>query len=319
MSADGYPYQARDHVSEVKRVTWTGLAANLVLSAAKLAGGVMGNSQAIVADAFHSLSDTSTDAAILIGVRYWARPPDGRHPHGHRRIETLVSGGIGLLLGVVAVGIALRAALTLTRHHPSPPGWIAAGAALLSIVCKEALYRWTVRVGERAESPAVVANAWHHRSDAFSSVPVLVAVLTARLHPDWFWLDHLGAVVVSVFVFRAAVQVVWPALEELVEAGAPRRELERIRRLALEIDGVQDVHAIRSRRVGGKLHADLHVLVEGEMTVSRGHEIAEEVKRRLVEQGPHIADAVVHIEPYEDADATRLAAEPSSEKAADGE
>ncbi len=293
------PEDGRHRAGEVRRITWIGLGINLLLSGLKLAGGILGNSQAIVADAVHSLSDSTTDVAVLVGVAYWSKPPDRGHPHGHGRIETLVTTGIGAALGAVACGIAYNAVTTMSVHHSHAPGLIAMGAALLSIVSKEVLYRWTVAVGRRIESSAVVANAWHHRSDALSSIPVLLAVIGVRIHPAWFFLDHLGAVVVSVFIFRTGVRVAWPALRELLDAAAPARDLENIRRIALATRGVKEVHAIRTRSSGGALQVDLHVLVDGEMSVRRGHDVAEEVERRLVSEGPRLTDVVVHIEPYE--------------------
>jgi len=299
MSANTAQDDGARRAAEARRITWLGLLVNLLLSALKLAGGILGHSQAIVADAVHSLSDSSTDVAILVGVGYWSKPPDRGHPHGHGRIETLVTVGIGLALGGVAAGLAYNAAATLNQQHETGPGLIALAAALLSIVSKEALYRWTVAVGRRIESSAVVANAWHHRSDAFSSVPVLLAVVGTRLHPQWYFLDHLGAVVVSVFIFRAGLQVAWPAVKELIDVGAPEKDLEEIRRIAMTTEGVREVHAIRTRTSGGALQVDLHVLVDGDMSVRRGHDVAEEVKERLVNEGPRLADVVVHIEPCE--------------------
>jgi cation diffusion facilitator family transporter len=290
---------AHRRAGEARRITWIGLGINMVLIAIKLAGGILGHSQAVVADAFHSLSDGTTDIAVLVGVGYWSKPPDRGHPHGHGRIETLVTTGIGAALCAVAAGIAYGAITTISVYHARPPGYVAMGAALLSIVSKEVLYRWTVRVGRRIESSAVVANAWHHRSDAFSSIPVLIAVVAIRIHPAWFFLDHLGAVAVSVFIFRTGVLVAWPALKELVDAAAPARDLENIRRIALATAGVKEVHAIRTRSSGGALQVDLHVLVDGEMSVRRGHDLAEEVERRLVSEAPRLTDVVVHIEPYE--------------------
>jgi len=290
-----------DRAREVQRVTWIGLLVNVLLSALKLAGGLLGHSQAIVADAVHSLSDTTTDVAVLVGVRYWSQPPDERHPHGHQRIETLVTAGIGALLAVVAAGLAVNAVSTLAEEHVHPPGLIAFAAALVSIVSKEILYRWTVLVGRRIGSQAVVANAWHHRSDALSSIPVLLAVAGARLFPAWAFLDHLGALVVSVFILRMSFFIVRPALDELIDSGASARELERIRRIALETEGVKQVHAIRTRRSGAALQVDLHVLVDGAMSVRRGHGISEEVQRRLLAEGPRLTDVVVHLEPYEGA------------------
>lgn len=287
-------------VRQARRITWIGLAGNLSLAALKLMGGLLGRSHAVVADAVHSLSDSSTDVAILIGIGYWSKPPDTTHPHGHGRIETLFTVAIGGMLAAVAVGLAYNAFAGLTDPPEAPPGWIALGAALLSVFSKEGLYRWTVRVGRRIRSSVVVANAWHHRSDALSSVPVVLAVAGALLRPNWVMLDHLGAVVVSVFIFRAAAMIAWPALKELVDTGASPEMLERIADIALNVDGVERVHAIRTRRVGGRFHVDLHVLVDGAVSVRRGHDIAEEVQRCLIEDEGNLTDVVVHVEPLDD-------------------
>ena len=146
----------------------------------------------------------------------------------------------------------------------------------------------------------MMANAWHHRSDAFSSVPVALAVAGARIQPAWIFLDHVGAVVVSVFIFGAAIRIVWPALQQLVDAGAPQAERERIREIALGTPGVEVVHAVRTRRLGSGLEVDLHILVDGHITVQEGHDIAEQVKERLLAGGPDLVDVVVHLEPSEE-------------------
>jgi cation diffusion facilitator family transporter len=292
------PNQA-DHIGEIRRVTAIGLAVNLVLSALKLAGGLVGASQVIVADAVHSLSDSTTDVAVLIGVKYWTKPPDRLHPHGHGRIESVVTAGIGLVLMAAALSLAWHAARTLLDGHERAPGTVALAAALVSIVSKEGLYQWTVRVGRRAGSVAVVANAWHHRSDALSSIPAALAVVLTRLRPSWIFLDNLGAVIVSAFIFRVGVLCAWPAIKEILEFGASDRDLERIKEIALATPGVAEVHAIRTRYLGGNVHVDLHVLVDGAMTVREGHVVSEAVKQRLLREGPRLGDVVVHLEPCE--------------------
>jgi cation diffusion facilitator family transporter len=285
----------------VRRVTWIALFSNLLISAAKMAAGLLGNSQAIVADAVHSASDSVTDIAVLIGVKFWSAPADEKHPHGHRRIETLVSAAIGLVLVLVAAGIVWHAFRNLHQRHERGPEWIAFFVALLSIVGKEGLYRWSAAVGRRIRSPALVANAWHHRSDALSSIPAALAVLAARLlGPGWSMIDHVGAVIVALFILRAAWKIVKPALGELIDTGAPREELARIREIALETEGVCGVHALRTRYSGTGLQVDLHVGVAPELTVRKGHDISEEVKRRLVSDGPGVLDVVVHLEPCEE-------------------
>jgi len=277
-----------------------GLVTNLVLSALKLVGGIVGQSQAVVADAVHSLSDITTDVAILVGVRYWSKPADANHPHGHRRLESLVTLGIGLVLVVVAAGLLWNAIVTLEDRHESPPEWIAFAAALLSIVSKEILYRWTLAAGQRIKSLALIANAWHHRSDALSSIPAALAVAGAVIHPAWAFLDHVGAAVVSLFIFQAAYRIIRPEFAKLIDSGAPEAALERIRRIALETEGVRRVHRIRTRYVGGtSLAVDLHVKVDPEIPVREGHDISEEVKRQLLENGPEVVDVVVHLEPCE--------------------
>jgi cation diffusion facilitator family transporter len=251
----------------------------------------------VVADAVHTISDCSTDVAILVGVRYWTKPPDAEHPHGHRRIETLVTIGIAALLAGVGLGLAFTALVRLSRDTTEVPEWIALGAALVSIITKEALYRWNVRVGRRIRSTALVANAWHHRSDALSSLPVAVAVAAAAIHPAWAFLDSVGAIIVSVFILKAAWGLGRPALGELVDTGAPREQRGQIERIVRATEGVASVHAIRTRYSGPGLHVDLHIQVDGDLTVREGHHIAGRVKHRLLAEGPDIIDVVVHIEP----------------------
>lgn len=288
-----------NHETEIRRVTIAGLAVNLFLSAIKFIAGTVGNSQAVVADAVHSLSDTITDFSILLGVRYWSKPPDDFHPHGHQRIEALITTMIGLLLAFVAFGIAYNALSTIHEPHASP-GVIALAAALVSIFSNELLYRWTVSVGNRIDSAALVANAWHHRSDGFSSIPAALAVAGAVLVPRWTFLDHLGAMLVSVFILYAAWGIIRPSLEQLIDTGASPEMCAKIEEIAIATKGVDHVHAIRTRFIGSKLQVDLHIHVDGEMSVRRGHDISEDVKRRLIMEGPKVVDVVVHLEPYGD-------------------
>jgi cation diffusion facilitator family transporter len=284
---------------DVRRVTLGGMAANLGLFVLKLAGGILASSLAVVADAVHTLCDTSTDVAILIGVRYWTKPPDAEHPHGHRRIETVITIGIALVIAGVSVGLITYAIETLRAGGMPQPGWLAFAAALISIVVKEALYRWTRRVGARIDSSAVLANAWHHRSDALSSAPAAVAVALAALHPQWSFLDPVGALIVSLFIIVAAWGIARPALGQLIDTGAPEPDRDRIRTIALDTTHVLHVEAIRTRYVGPGLQVDLHVQVDGSMSVRDGHDVAGHVKHRLLEEGPGVVDVVVHLEPYE--------------------
>lgn len=283
--------------SRVSRVGWVGLLCNLVLAAAKAAAGILGHSQALLADALHSLSDSVTDIAVILGVRYWTAPADEDHPHGHGRIETLITVVIGLAIGVVAIGMGTEAIRGLRDGPGVAPTGIALVVALISIVVKEILYRWTARVGREVRSPALVANAWHHRSDAISSIPAAIAVAVTLIDPEWAVVDRVGAVVVCLLILQASWRILRPAVDQLIDAGAPAADRRRIEKLALRVDGVEAAHAVRTRYVGADLAVDLHVEVDGRLSVAEGHSIAVAVRRKLLEEGPNVNDALVQIEP----------------------
>ncbi len=284
---------------EIKKVTWIGLLINISLAGLKFVVGILGHSQAVVADGVHSVSDTTTDLAVLLGVKYWSAPPDKDHPYGHWRIETIITGFIGLGLIAVALGIGYHAIKTIREVHTVQPSWIAIIGAAVSIVVKEILYRWNVQVGKKVRSSAVIANAWHHRSDALSSLPALIAVAVSVIKPAWAFLDHIGAIIVSLFILKISWDIIYKSLTKLSDKGVSQKEQQDIRRLALLVQGVKDAHEIRTRNVGKGLFVDLHVLVDGNLSVKTGHEIAEKVRDLLLEKGENILDVVVHIEPYE--------------------
>ena len=211
-------------VRRVRFVTLIGLGVNVLLTAAKAVGGIVFRSQALIADAVHSLSDLATDLAVIFGVKYWSAPPDSSHPYGHGKIETLVSAFIGIALALVALGLVSDAVATLRSENDSGgPGLPAFFIALFSVFSKEWLFRWTRREARKLNSKAVEANAWHHRSDAISSIPAAIAVSLAYFFPDLHFIDPVGAILVSFFIFHAAWKIVKPTLLELSEAGNPER------------------------------------------------------------------------------------------------
>lgn len=278
------------------------LVINVTLSSFKLMAGIWGHSRAVVADAIHSLSDMATDVAVLVGSRLWSQPRDGDHPYGHGRIEIVVTAVIGLVLAAVAVGIGYEAVASIHERHAQTPGCIALIAAFVSIVVKEWLYRWTVGVGRRVRSSATVANAWHHRSDALSSIPAVLAVGVAMLLPAWQFIDHIGAVMVCLIILQAAYMIVRPALGQLIDTGLPAADRQAMLEAVLACPGVQVAHDLRTRDLGAGVAIDLHVEVEPALTVAEGHAIAEAVRRRLHEDFPDVVDVVVHVDPrgYED-------------------
>lgn len=293
-----------DNCKEIRRITWIGLFTNMFLTLLKMVLGIIGRSQAVFADAIHSLSDMLTDVAVLLGVKYWESPADDEHPYGHKRIETVITLFIGLLLGFVGFEIIFKAITTISEVHPESPLWVAAIGPFISIIIKEALYRWTVSIGTKAQSSAVIANAWHHRSDSFSSIPAFIAVLAASLNPAYLFVDHIGAVVVSIFILKVAIDIIKPALLEIMDKGVSKKEQQHILNVTLQTEGVRDVHKLRTRKMGGNCFIDLHVLVDGSLSVEKGHEISEAVEETLLANIPNVIDVVVHIEPLEETSKT---------------
>jgi len=296
----------------IRRVTWIGLGTNVGLSALKFAAGILGHSRAVVADAVHSLSDCASDVALLVGSRLWSRPRDSDHPYGHARIETVVTILIGLMLALVGVGIGYEAIVSIHEKHAERPGAVALIAALISMVVKELLCRWTMRVGRQVHSSAVVANAWHHRSDALSSIPAVLAVGGAILLPAWSFLDHIGAVAVCLLIIQAAYKIVRPAVGQLIDTGLPPREAEAILGAVRNCEGVEEAHDLRTRRLGPCIALDLHVEVEPSLTVAQGHDVAERVRYTIFELFLDVIDVVVHVDPLGVADQPLSARERSA-------
>ncbi|MFP4573131.1 MAG: cation diffusion facilitator family transporter [Desulfobacterales bacterium] len=281
----------------VRKVTWWGLAVNVLLAVFKITAGWLGHSHAVVADGIHSITDTITDAAVILGSYFWSRPADDTHPYGHKRLETTISIFIGSMLFLAGAGIGWNAVTSMYEPHARHPKIIAFAAAAVSIVIKEALYQWTFRTGRRIKSLSLTANAWHHRLDAFSSIPVLAAVGAAFMYPQFHLLDHLAAFFVAILICYAAIGIILSGFRELVDQGAPPEVCEQIRQIVTAHPLVRQVHNIRTRYSGNLLCVDLHVVVDSQMTVYEGHRVAEEVKERLLYQGPDVLDVEVHIEP----------------------
>ena len=270
---------------------------NAALSAIKVMFGTLGQSQVLIADGIHSLSDCMTDAAILLGVRYWSAPADERHPYGHWRLEALVTIGMGISLVAVAAGLMLRAWQSVRSATAATPAWYTLVAAILTLATKEAMFHWTRRKAGKYRSRALLANAWHQRSDALSSVPAVVAIATAMVFPGLPFIDPIGAVVVSFFIVAAAWHILSGATGELMDESLPPQILSQIETIVCAVPGVSSTHALRSRRNGPGYFLDLHVLVPGNLTVRESHQIAKEVRRTLMRESFRILDAVVHIEP----------------------
>ncbi|MDR2594037.1 MAG: cation diffusion facilitator family transporter [Fibromonadaceae bacterium] len=289
-----------DNTKEVRKVTLLGMGINIFLTISKFLAGIFGNSRALVADAIHSLSDLSTDIAILIGSRYWNQPPDVEHPYGHRRIETLISVAIGLVLASVGVVLALEAIKSLSEHKSSSPTLVAAVMAFVSIIVKEWLYHYTLKIGKRIKSSATVANAWHHRSDAISSIPVLVAILASYVFPDWFFLDAVGAILVSIFILQAAFHIAWPGISEIIDRGASKEIKGKLMKIALATPEVKSVHNLRTRYSGGSLYIDMHIVLTPSITLYQAHLIGNRVRDSFLASHLDIMEVLIHLDPHDD-------------------
>ncbi|MBD3298813.1 MAG: cation diffusion facilitator family transporter [candidate division Zixibacteria bacterium] len=285
---------------DIRRVSLWGVAVNLLLTVLKIGVGIVSSSLALVMDGIHSVADSITDVTILVGRRYWSAPPDERHPHGHGRVETLVTLVIGLLVLVTGVGLVYRAVTEIPESVGITSPTAVLVVAVASLIGKEWLYRWTIVVGERYRSTAVVANAWHHRSDAMSSIPVVIAVVGFWIRPEWHFLDPVAAILVGVLVGHAAREIIWPAVQDLVDTAPSRSTRAALHQIIEDTNGVLDTHAVRVRRVGAGLHIDLHIHVDPNITVHAGHEIATAVRQRLKKSDHHVVDVVVHVEPHDE-------------------
>lgn len=285
-------------IGSVRKVTLYGLIFNLLLFAFKVWAGVVGGSKAVLADGMHTLSDLSTDLAILLGVKWWMSPPDKCHPYGHQRIEALVTVFVATVLMICGIWLGVDGVLGLRVQDTEPPRWIALFAAMVSVLVKETMYQLTVVVSRKVKSKALLANAWHHRSDALSSIPVALAVAVAIYYPQFAFIDHVGELVVALIIIRTAAKILKSALVELSDGAVSPDVKEKIEELVRSVKGVKDLHAVRSRQAGSGVYVDLHVLVDGDSSVREGHSVAENVKHRLLDQGPDVLDVVVHIEPY---------------------
>lgn len=277
------------------RVTVVGAVLDFILGIGKIALGVIGSSQALVADGVHSLSDLLTDGVVLFAARAGSREADADHPYGHERIQTVATVFLGVTLIVVAAGIAWAAVDRLLSGEEIPvPGAVTLIAAGLSILSKEWIYHYTMRVARRLRSPMLKANAWHSRSDALSSIVVLVGLAGAMA--GLTYLDAVAAVVVAVMIVRVGWNLGWDSIQELIDTGLDRTRLDNIRQALMDIEEVRDVHRLRTRRMGSQVFADVHVIVNPDVSVSEGHRLSVEAERVLGAELEEPTDITVHID-----------------------
>lgn len=295
-----------NRTAEIQRITLWGAVGNVALTIIKFVCGIVGGSAAMVADAVHSASDLISDIIVIVFARIAAQGQDKGHDYGHGKFETLATAIVSILL--LAVGIEMTlSAYTQVRSVldggtlPAPES-IALWAAVISIAAKEVLYQWTARVGRRLSSQVVIANAWHHRTDAFSSVGSLIGIGGAiMLGGGWTILDPLVGGVISLIIIVVAIRMLIPALAELTEASLPEETERRIVSIAREVEGVRDVHDLKTRQSGPYCIADFHIVVDPAMPTRQAHDITVSIEERLRSTFGDEMQINIHIEPSEDA------------------
>ena len=286
----------------IYKVTIVGSIVNFLLLVFKFFAGIAGHSAAMLADAVHSLSDFITDIVVIVFVRIAGKPEDKGHDYGHGKYETLATAIIGLLLLCVGFGIFWNGASSiytfLRGGQLESPGVVALVAALVSIVSKEILYKYTVIQGKKLNSQAVIANAWHHRSDALSSIGTAIGIGGAILLGDhWRVLDPVAAVVVSFFIMKVSVRLLIPCVDELLEKSLPEDVEKEIEQTVLSFPGVSQPHHLRTRRIGNYYAIELHVRMDGKITLEEAHSTATAIENKLKEmfgKGTHVG---IHVEP----------------------
>ncbi len=286
----------------VTQVTLLGAVVNLVLTAAKFVAGIVGHSAAMVSDAVHSLSDLVSDFIVLVFVRISSKEKDKSHDYGHGKFETLAALIISALLVGIAVKLLASGISDILRvvHGETleAPGMIAFYAAVVSILAKEWTYRFTVKVGRQVDSPAVIANAWHHRTDALSSIGSLLGIGGAIfLGEKWTVLDPVAGCVIAVFIVVAAVEIGKPAVEELLDVSLSDDIENEIIAIADSVEGVHDVHNLKTRKMGSSYIMDAHVVVSPDITVEAGHDIATAVEEALCKRFGEQSQISLHVEP----------------------
>lgn len=308
------PISKQQRYQATKRVTTISIFSNCLLALAQIFGGLFTHSQALIADGMHTLSDLFSDFIVLIAAKFASQDADETHPYGHGRFETVATVALGLILAGTAIGIFLDAIHRLLNpERLLQPNALSLLFAGLAIFTKEALYQYTLWVAKRINSDLLRANAWHHRSDAISSLIVLIGVFGAVLF-NLAWLDAIAAIFVSLFIFKMGVKLALSSVNELVDSAVDTETVNAIHQYLTQRDGIQSVHALRTRKMAGRIIADVHLQVNPLISVSEGHAIAERTFRQLKAEFKDLEDITIHIDPEDDEIAAESARLPSREQ-----
>lgn len=287
-----------DRYWQAKKVTLIGAIVNGLLGCIKLIGGILFHSHALFADGIHSFSDLLTDVMVLFASKYGSLDADESHPYGHQRIETAATLLLSLFLILAGAGIAWDAMNELITQTHTRPSWLTLPIIIMSIAANELLFHYMHFVGEKIQSPLIIANAWHHRSDAASSLVVLIGLIGSLA--GYLYLDAFAAVVVGLMIVKMGWDYGWNSVKELVDTAVEPELLLQIEDVIQQVAGVERIHQLRSRFMGGDVFIDVHILVSPQISVSEGHYIAQHVHNRLMEQFKQVKDVIVHVDPEDD-------------------
>ncbi|MEA1996231.1 MAG: cation diffusion facilitator family transporter [Gemmatimonadota bacterium] len=283
--------------SDGLRITVLGAGSSIILSAIKISGGLWWHSQALVADGIHSISDLATDIMVFLGLFYGSRPYDANHPYGHKKIETFSEIAVGTFLLGIACFMVYSAVRTVAGGKVVQPSLMALAVAAISAIIKEWLYRLTIKTGRRLESGALIANAWHHRSDALTSLATFAALALAQIHPALRVMDPVACIGISLVVGKIGGEVFYKAFTGIIDTAPEPEVIEQIRTVTMSNPKVGGMHKLRARYLGGQIIADLHILIDPSLSVLDGHDIATEVEQSIVNELGNIYDITVHVEP----------------------
>jgi cation diffusion facilitator family transporter len=298
-SRDNPPADAPGRAAEAQRATWVSVWVNLVMTVAQIIVGWLANSQSLIAHGLHSFSDLLSDFLVIYASRQSAHPADSAHPYGHARVETAATLILGASLALIGSGILWESGMRLQHVAALPPvEWAALWVAIATVLAKEGLYRYLIRVAERLRSQLLIANALHTRADAASALVVVVGIGGALV--GWPFLDLLAAALMGFMILRMGVQLAWGALKELIDTGLDESRVAAIRATLLATPGVLGLHDLRTRRMAHQALVDAHVQVDSRISVSEGHLIAETARARVLREYPDVLDVLVHIDPEDD-------------------
>lgn len=290
-------YSLDERERKIRSITVWSIFANIILMTLKIVSGILIRSSALVADGFHSLSDLATDFVVLVSARLSSRPPDETHPYGHKKFDTLATQVVGVVLLGVGFIFVWKAGMQIYRDEVSYPGFLVLIVAGISVFVKEVLFFLTRKISREAHSTALYANAWHHRSDSLSSLAVLFGGIASLF--GWGHADHVATIVVGFMIMGVAGKILYDGLIELSEHSADQESIQKIEDILNQESDVFDWHALRTRKVGGELFVDVHILVNPEISVRESHEICGKVEERIHRELTKPANILIHIEPHE--------------------